>query len=154
MSGIAFIIQIQNLAGPTLWVTGVVTFFCIGIGVLAIFKGEKRITKSDWISFILALVAIPAWLLTSEPLLALAIVLIIELLNYYPTIRKSYTQPWDEDLTSWALSALRWLFASLAVSHITLGSLLYPAFITACEIGLVAYLIWRRNALKRTTPAA
>ncbi len=153
MSGIAFIIQFKDLAGPASWVTGVVTLFCIGIGILAIFKGEKTITKSDWISFALAISAIPVWLLTSEPLLAVFVIVLIELLNYYPTIRKSYKRPWDEDLLSWALSALRWFFASLAVSHITLESLLYPAFITACEISTVIYLVWRRKVLTKDLQA-
>ncbi len=50
LAGIAFWVQYGADAGPTIWVTGMVAVFCIGIGVLSIFLGEKEITRTDWIS--------------------------------------------------------------------------------------------------------
>lgn len=149
MSGIAWAIQVQNDAGPTIWVTGVVTLFCIGIGIAAIWYGEKNITKSDWISFFIALSVIPIWLMTNNPYWAIVLVLMIELLNYYPTVRKSYFKPWEEDIVSWSLSALRWFFATLAVTTISFEALAYPLFITTCEVLFVAYLVIRRKSLQK-----
>lgn len=100
---------------------------------------------TDWISFILALFIIPMWLISKQSVVAIILIVAIELLTYYPTIRKSYSKPWEEDILSWSLSALRWILATLAVSNITLNTIFYPAFIAACEISIVVYFIWRRR---------
>lgn len=149
MSGVAWVIQLEESAGPTIWVTGVVTLCCIGIGIVAFFVGEKGITKSDWISFATALVIIPVWIFAGSPLFALILVMLIELLNYYPTVRKSYQKPYEEDIISWSLSGLRWACATLAVTSFSFNSMAYPLFITICEIGLVAYLLYRRKMVSK-----
>ncbi len=149
MSGVAWIIQLGESAGPTIWVTGVVTLCCIGIGISAFFVGEKRITKSDWASFMMALAIIPVWVYVASPLLALILVMLIELLNYYPTVRKSYQKPYEEDIISWSLSGLRWACATLAVTNFSFNAIGYPLFITICEIGLVAYLLYRRKIVSK-----
>lgn len=148
MSGIAFAIQWIDGAGPGLWTTGVVVASCALISLLALKYGEKDITRDDWVTFIAGLVIIPVWLVTESPLTALILVLLIEVLGYYPTLRKSYHKPQEEDLFSWFLSALRWVAASLAVSNITVLSLLYPVFIAVFELGFVLYLMLRLRQIK------
>lgn len=145
MSGIAFVLQWMSDAGPSLWVTGVVALSCSAIGILAVFKGERDITRSDWWTFLAGLAIIPVWLATQEPRAALALVLLIELLGYYPTVRKSYNKPHEEDLFSWFLSALRWAAAALAVSNVSVLSLTYPLFIATFEFGFVLYLYIRQQ---------
>lgn len=143
MAGAAFVVQYQENAGPGLWPMGIVTLFCLIIGIVAIRQGEVEFTRSDWASLILMLLLLPVWLATGDALLALWLILVIELLNYYPTVRKSYSQPWHEDVFSWFISALRWTCAALAVSNITLPAILYPAFVAIFEFGFVIYLLIR-----------
>ncbi len=150
MAGIAAAIQYKAEAGPAVWVTGFVAVVCIGIGIAAVFHGEKRITRSDWASFFLALIVIPIWLSTKNAALALCLVLLIEILNYYPTVRKSYAKPQEEDALSWGISSLRWFCATLAAEQISPDTVLYPLFIALCESGIVAYLLWRRRQKQAT----
>jgi hypothetical protein len=42
--------------------------FCLGIGILALFRGEKHITCGDWMAFLTTFLAIPLWVVTADPL--------------------------------------------------------------------------------------
>lgn len=55
---------------------------------VASFKyGEKTLTRSDWISFVAALLVIPLWALTKNAALAAILISVIDGLGYYPTYR-------------------------------------------------------------------
>jgi hypothetical protein len=58
---IAFFAQLSDMAGAGSWATGLSAAFCLGIGVLALFRGEKHITRGDWIAFLATFLAIPLW---------------------------------------------------------------------------------------------
>lgn len=69
LTAIAFIAQVVEGGGPGAWVTGVtalfsVVFMIVGFGA----DSRKYITKSDWIFFTVALLTIPVWYLTNNPL--------------------------------------------------------------------------------------
>src|SRR5882724_13674059 len=46
---IAFVAQLSDRAGAGSWATGLSAAFCLGIGIIALFRGEKHITRGDWI---------------------------------------------------------------------------------------------------------
>lgn len=148
MSGIAAVIQYIDNAGPTLWVTAVVAASCAFISILALYRGERHITRSDWAAFLAGLAIIPVWLVTKEPLTALLLVLMIEIFGYFPTVRKSWSKPQEEDLVSWALSGARWLCATLAVTSLSPLSLAYPLFLTVTETAFVLFLFIRQRQLR------
>jgi hypothetical protein len=94
---IAFVAQLYDKAGAGSWATGLSAAFCLGIGVVAVFRGEKHITIGDWIALLVTLIAIPLWVVTSDPLWSVLLVTGIDAVAYYPTFRKSYAKP-DEEL--------------------------------------------------------
>src|SRR5690606_16045788 len=93
LTAIILAAQIVGGAGPGAWSTGAVLLPCIIITVLAIQRGEKNITASDWVMFLAGLAAIPVWLATSNPLWAVIIVVAIDALAFGPTFRKSWFRP-------------------------------------------------------------
>src|SRR5882672_7911387 len=60
--------QYSKNAGPGVWTTIFSCFDCLAVIVLALRWGERHITKSDWITFFGALLAIPLWYATDDPL--------------------------------------------------------------------------------------
>lgn len=52
---IAFVAQVVEGGGAGAWVTGFTAAICFIVAALALFKGEKNITKSDWFCFVGAL---------------------------------------------------------------------------------------------------
>jgi hypothetical protein len=89
---IAFLAQLSDRAGAGSWATGLSAAFCLGIGIIALFRGEKHITRGDWIAFTITFLAIPLWVATSDPLWSVLLVTGIDAVAYYPTFRKSYSK--------------------------------------------------------------
>src|SRR5215475_6486252 len=111
---IAFVAQLYGRAGAGSWSTGLSAAFCLAIGIIALFRGEKHITRGDWIALLTTLAAIPLWVATSDPLWSVLLVTAIDAVAYYPTVRKSWAKPDEELAFKYVLSDIRYLFSLLA----------------------------------------
>jgi hypothetical protein len=147
VTGIGAYAQFALNGGASVWVLVVVSFTCYFIAFLALFIGEKNITKTDWYSFIGALIAIPVWVLTDNPFMALVVIVIIDVLTYYPTIRKSWNDPWGEPPVSYFWAGLRYFIMLFAVENPSIETLMYPFFLMATDWGFAVYVLWRRRVL-------
>ena len=147
VSAIAFFAQFVNNAGAGGWVTGFSALACLGIGILALFRGEKDITRGDWISFLSTVLAIPLWIITDDPLWSVLLVTGIDAAAYYPTFRKSYSKPDEELAFKYVLTAFKYLLSLLALENYTIVTGIYPFVSFFMEIGIVAMLLWRRSAV-------
>lgn len=141
-----FAAQYAEDAGPGAWNLGMSALATISIAVASCFYGEKNITRGDWIVFIGALSAIPAWLVTHDPLWAVVIISAIDAAAFYPTFRKSWAKPREEGLLVYLLSVPQFLLSIIALERVTVTTALYPATIVTLNAALVAMLLWRRRA--------
>ena len=145
---IAFVAQLSDEAGAGSWATGLSAAFCLGIGVLALFRGEKHITRGDWIAFLATFLAIPLWVVTSDPLWSVLLVTGIDAVAYYPTFRKSYAKPDEELVSKYVLTVVRYLLSLLALEHFTVVTSVYQLVSIFMEASIVIMLLWRRAVLQ------
>ena len=123
-----------------------VGFFCVvAVFFFSLKYGTKNVTKSDTIILVVALSAIFVWWQLHQPLLAIIIVSIIDVLGYIPSVRKSYAEPWSETLVSWFAFALSDVFALLALKEFNFLTATYLIAITAANIGLFLFCLVRRS---------
>jgi len=148
MNVIVFFAQVISNAGPGVWVTALVAIACLSISVVALFKGEKVITRLDWFCFFTALLGIVLWQVTNQPLLAVIIVTVTDAIAYIPTYRKSYWKPDEETASSYVLAALRSVFALAALDSLALVNWLFPASLVITDGGFALMLWIRRRQLK------
>ena len=123
---IAFALQISGNAGAGAFVTlaaGLTCFVIFGFGLKI---GEKDITRSDTVFFILAFIAIILWLFAKQPLLSVILVSTIDMLGFIPTIRKSWHKPHTETLFTYLLNTFRFALAIFALQKYTIITSLYP----------------------------
>ncbi len=151
LSAIGAYAQLEIGGGPSAWVVVTIAVVCFFITFLAYFIGEKNITKSDWLTFIGALLAIPAWLIAEDPFIVLIIVVTISILTYYPTIRKSWRDPWGEPPQTYFWAGLRFFLTLFAVPDASAETLFYPFFLMSTEWGFAIYILWRRRKLMQQT---
>lgn len=144
---IAFSVQYTNGAGAGAWATGLVGLSCFAVAITALFRGEKDIHKSDWVAFAAALMIIPVWYLTSDPLIAIFLVIIIDAFGYYPTFRKTYYKPYEEAVTVYILGVLQVTCSLCAMKHYKLVNILYPMFIACINTSFVFMLFYRRKKM-------
>jgi hypothetical protein len=151
---IAFFAQLSDKAGAGSWSTGLSAAFCLGIGIIALFRGEKHITRGDWIAFLATFLAIPLWVVTSDPLWSVLLVTGIDAVAYYPTFRKSYAKPDEELALKYVLTVIRYLLSLMALERFTIVTSVYQIVSIFMEAGIVVMLLWRRAALKKMAPEA
>ena len=119
---IIFALQLAAHGGAGAFVTlgaGSTSFIVFG---LALRQGKQDITLSDTFFFIAALIATAIWILAKAPLLSVSFLVLIDMLGFVPTIRKSWNKPHSETLIMYELGALRHalsLFALGTISFIT-----------------------------------
>ncbi len=149
LSTIGFILQIKNNAWLGAWALGIATVWCAVILLLSLRFWEKNITSTDTWSLIASLLIIPLWLTTKNDLLAVILVCIVDSISYYPTWRKSYQKPFEEDILIYALSSIKSLFSIFALQNIILINWLYPIVLFLLNGGFVIYLLVRRKVITR-----
>ena len=118
-------LQIKGGAGPATWVTAAAGLLCIGVVVLSLKNGKKDITTTDTITAILSLIAIAFWLIAKQPIIAIILVVIADILAFFPTVRKSWNQPHTETLSLYITNTLRFSLALLAIENYTILSSLW-----------------------------
>jgi hypothetical protein len=148
-TGIAAAARATELAGPGAWGQWAGAASCLAVAVLAWRLGEKQITRSDRIAFVLALLAIPLWQLTDNALAAVVMVTAIDLVGYYPTFRKSWLCPHEEAIFNYLAANLIHVLSLLATEHYTLVNVLFQAAVFTANTLLVGMVLWRRAQLAK-----
>jgi hypothetical protein len=146
---IAFFAQLADKAGAGSWATGLSAAFCLSISIIARFRGEKHVTRGDWIALLTAF--LPSrfdrnvW-----PLWLVLLVTGIDAVAYYPTFRKSYAKPDEELAFKYVLTVVRHLFSLLALEHFTVVTSVYQLVSIFMELSIVIMLLWRRAVLAKS----
>ena len=111
------------------------------------------ITKSDWISLIVAFAAIPLWIITKQPLLSVIIISIIDLVAFWITIRKTYNMPYSENMAQNLMSTLKHVLTITAQQQYSWTTLLYPASLAVTTAGFCIMIIVRRVQVGPPAPS-
>lgn len=145
---IVFLAQSADGAGAGAWPIGVSGIVSIGLAVLAYLKrGDYSVTRLDWSFLVLGLLSLPAWWATDDPLAAVIILTIADLLGFAPTIRKGYARPFEENLIFYAVITLRNGVAIAALEAYSLTTVLWPAITGVAGIPFIVMVLMRRRAL-------
>ncbi|HEX6258500.1 MAG TPA: hypothetical protein VFZ48_03405 [Candidatus Saccharimonadales bacterium] len=147
LTALAFAGQLSDNAGPGAWITGVTALVSFVIFGLALKRGEKDITTSDKWNLGAAAFALLLWCFTSDPLLSVIIITIVDFLGFLPTIRKSYKKPYEETLIHYILAGLKFALAIVALDNYTLVTWLYPASLVAANLFFVVMSVVQRKRL-------
>ncbi len=110
--------------------------------------GQVKYTKFDMVCQVLALCGIPLWLLTSEPALAILLVVIVDFVGGLPTLVHAWQKPYEETLTTFALSGLGGALILLSLTRFDFIALAMPGYIFLFDTILVTSILLRRKSLK------
>ncbi len=146
---IAFFAQIVKGGGAGAWITGVNAFLCALVAILALFFGEKNITRSDWYSFVGALIGVFGWILTNNPLIAVILISLTDYFGIYPTFRKAYYKPYEENALSFGVDLIKFVLELVALESFNLTTALFPITILVNDTILVGMILIRRKVIKK-----
>lgn len=149
---LVFVIQLQNGAGPGMYITFVAGCLSLLLFFLGLRMGEKDITLSDTLILLLAFVAIGSWLIADQPVIAVLLACLVDLLAFLPTIRKTWHKPYTETLSLYATNFVRYIIAIAALSTFTFVNLAYPVFWLLANGIFALGLILRRRHVSTEMP--
>jgi len=125
-------------------VNGVILFFCLKYGtkdVVFINKICLGISVSGVITYVL---------LQNQPLIALAVVTIAEIVSFIPTFRKTRNDPYSESLTSYYLIMLKLILILIALEAYNLLTVSYSVlWLVVFCVFLFAVYTWRSKLTKK-----
>ncbi|RUM69597.1 MAG: hypothetical protein DSZ07_04330 [Sulfurovum sp.] len=149
-TSIVFFALLSNKGGVGSFPTGVSALICFFIAFISYKKvSHDVIQKSDWVFFILALLAIPLWYMTNSALNAVILLSIIDTLGFIPTFKKTYHSPYEEQLSFFILMVIKEFFAVSALEEYSLTTLLFPIVLSSSTIIFILMVYGRRMVIKK-----
>lgn len=147
ISSIGLAAQIAEHAGPAIWVRAVGSATCFVVLILCWWKGTRDIRRVDWITLLLALTAIPLWIITKTPVWSVILVCLIDTSGYIPTARKVFNKPKEETPFSYMFSCAGAFLSLLAIENYTPSTWLYPLVLTCSNLTMASFILIRRYQL-------
>lgn len=122
---------------------------CDYFSSLSLKYGEKHITRSDIVALISCLILIVFWLWVKDDILALILVCLIDTFAFFPTWRKSWLKPKEENISMYALSSFKSFLSLFGLRNFIFVNWLYPVFLIIINFAFTIYLVWRRKIIKK-----
>jgi hypothetical protein len=146
MNVLIFFASTSKGGGAGAWAlgaSGALNFVIFGI---ALFKGEKEITRSDEVCLLAALLGTAFWAITANPLWSVIIITGVDGIGFIPTFRKAYKKPAEESVTIFVLSTISYFISLFALQTINLVTFLYPASLLITDSLFVLLVLYRRSS--------
>lgn len=146
---VVFLAQLEDGGGAGAWPIGVSGSVTIFIALLAYRKrADVTITRTDWLLFVSAITSLPLWHFTSDPLWAVVILTVVDVLGFGPTARKACHFPYSESPMLYALFMARNLIVIAALENYTVTTVLFPATMALACFLLIAMIVYRRRKIE------
>lgn len=123
------------------------------IGMISVFlfsikSGQGGTNKFDLICLSGAGVSLFAWWISNNPLYALLLAILTDLIGALPTIKKSIEQKEGEDNITWALFFIGNLINLIASDITSFSDYIYPLYMSLLCL-LISFLLLRHKLLKK-----
>ena len=143
---IVFFAQMAAEGGAGAWSTGMSAAITLYVAWLAlVLRSDFSNTTADWCFLIAAMLSLPVWFFTDDPLWSVVILTVVDAFGFGPTLRKAWHKPQEESMQFYLLFGARSLLSVAALESRTLTTVLFPvAMVVACVLVSV-WLWWRRR---------
>lgn len=139
-----------------IYLAGVSTIQSIIIFVLSIKYGMGGYSKSDIICFVMAIIGIILWQITSNPVIALYSAILADFTGMIPALIKTYHFPKTEIYLFYLLDVFASFFSTLAITNRTINEFSYPVYIMVINLTMVILIIrpniFRKSFLPKSDP--
>lgn len=145
---VVFFAQLSDGGGIGAWPIGFSACITCYVAFLSYrVRSKIEITVQDRILFGLAVSAIPAWVIASDPIWAVVFLTLADLLGFGPTLRKAYSRPYEEHVGVFALAGVRNALVVVALEHYSWTTVLFPAAVGIGCLLVAAVVFLRRYAI-------
>jgi hypothetical protein len=147
---LVFAAQLTSGGGIGSWPTGFSGLISLYIAILAYrYKSDIHITRTDWLCLLGAFASMGIWSLTADPFWAVLLLTIIDTLGLFPTLRKSYHDPFNENMTMYVILFFRNIIGMVALEAYSPTTLMFPIVMSLSIVFAVPLILWRRRKYPR-----
>ncbi|MFA6386521.1 MAG: hypothetical protein WCW04_02005 [Candidatus Paceibacterota bacterium] len=147
-TGITFALQISGGAGLGALATLSATIICFSIFILGVIKKNKDIVYLDFVFLGFSFVALFLWVVVKQPVFSIILIVLVDVLGFLPTVRKSWKNPHSETLFSYKLNVIRQILTIFALQQYSILTWLSPAVWAIVNLLFSIMLIIRRKIIK------
>ncbi|OGH90129.1 MAG: hypothetical protein A2537_03605 [Candidatus Magasanikbacteria bacterium RIFOXYD2_FULL_36_9] len=148
-TSIIYALQVSAGAGLGSLVTLTVAIISLFIFIIGFKNGKKDIKIVDVLFLVLALLAIPLWLIVKQPVLSIILLSAIDMLGFAPTVRKSWNDPYSETLSFYIITTFRHGLSVVALAQYNIITVLFPvSWVVANALFSVVLIIRRKHFSK------
>lgn len=148
---VVFLAQLSDGAGVGAWPIGLSGLITLAVAGLAFrHRGDISIKRIDYLFLVAAFSALPFWYFTSNPLWAVSILTLVDLLGFGPTFRKGYDHPHQDSLVFFMLMTIRNLLVVAALQHYSATTVMFPASIAVACMAYIVMVMYRRADRRAT----
>lgn len=142
VSGVTFFGQYLKGAGIAAIPTLTAEIFTIIIFLFSLKYGFKKINKKDHYFLAAALLALLSWFITSDPTIAVIIVVIIDVIAFLPTIRKSLNlHSKNETAMLYVMNVLRHLITLYLLASFNIATALHSIAMIICNSLMIIFIV-------------
>jgi hypothetical protein len=144
-----FIASIAQISAGASWSLVFLIGDLIGTSIIVILclfgYGYSEYGRVEWTCLTLAVIAIIAWQLTHQPVLAIVFAIAADFMAAFPTVVKAYRDPWSEHPSTWVIICVASALGILSTTVFDLANIAFPAYLLLINglIGIFA-LVGRR----------
>jgi len=149
LTGIATAAAIADHQWPSAVITGAATIATSLIVIFGLHYGDTKIESFDVACQLTAILGLVLWLITNDPLIAIAITVFVDFIAGLPTFRHAWQKPQEETASAFLIAVVGSLFAIAALNEPNLSGVLYPIYITLANAVLVIFICFSPHRHKQ-----
>ncbi|MBC7581726.1 hypothetical protein H7097_02555 [Aeromicrobium sp.] len=123
---------------------GASTISTAAVVVAGLWHGVAKFSWFDGLCQAGAVLGLGLWLLLDSPTVGIVIPVCIDFVALLPTVRHAWLRPGEETWQAFVIAVVASLLTLLSLSRFNVNSLLYPLYLFAANLLIVAIVIWRR----------
>jgi hypothetical protein len=164
LTGTAYLVQLDQAAGPGSWVMAVTTAVCFLLCVMGFWRGERTFPWYEWAFLLAAAIIFVFYLLSRSPELMTAVLsgaaqnmlvqdgpaisailaTIVNVLGFGPTMTKAWNRPQSDSATTFLMNGLKFVPALFAMDRVSVAIYVYPAVLLVANVAAAALIYLRR----------
>jgi hypothetical protein len=149
VSAIVFFGQLSKGAGIGALPTAVSEVFTLIIFLLSIKYGFRHVTKTDTFFLLLALAGIIPWIITNDPTVSVIIAVSIDVIAFFPTLRKTWREPKTEMPILYGANVARHILALFSLQAYNIATMLHSIAMISTNLMMTVLLIFRNTKGKK-----
>jgi hypothetical protein len=144
LTGTAYLVQLDEAAGPGSWVMGVTAVVCLLLCLMSFWRGERTFPWYEWAFLFAAAVIFIFYLWSREPTISAVLAAVVSVLGFGPTVTKAWQRPHSDSITTFALNSIKFVPAFFAMDNLSLATCVMPAALVVANAAVALLIFLRR----------